>query len=166
MQQLREPDHSFDLRQPPPSPFNTNHVKAAQMKFQIMQLVASLLLALPAARAASIPRPPAFPHGFPSTKHDLKSRNQFLPKTPFERAHFGDNAFLPNIVGGRVVDPPFKYSSWMGAIMVDDFQFCAGTLYGRDETGAPLFVTAGRRSCGRWLRGDLFIDSESVIEHL
>ncbi len=47
----------------------------------------------------------------------------------------------PKIVGGREVDPPFKYSEWIVAIMRYDYQFCAGSLFAEN-----LMVTAARMS--------------------
>jgi hypothetical protein len=109
-----------------------------------MKLVAVATLTLGALTHAAVIEPPRFPEGFPSDLQTFKARNQFLEKTAEERARYGDEV-LPNIVGGTPVDPPFKYSSWIGAILVDGFQFCAGTLYGRDAEGVPLFATAGRK---------------------
>jgi hypothetical protein len=61
---------------------------------------------------------------YPTTLEQFKERNQ---------------KYHTNIVGGQPVAPPFKYGHWMVALMKDDFQFCAGSLYGPN-----LVVTAAR----------------------
>jgi hypothetical protein len=44
------------------------------------------------------------------------------------------------VVGGTPVQPPFKYSEWLVAVQKQSFQFCAGSMVGKN-----LMVTAGRK---------------------
>jgi hypothetical protein len=92
----------------------------------------SFLFCLPidAARISA----PEFPDGPPDSLLQFKQRKQFSADNTLDDS----DSVIPNIVGGEVVRPPFKYK-FIGAIQKGDFQFCAGTFFGEN-----LFVTAAR----------------------
>ena len=57
----------------------------------------------------------------------------------FKHRHNKGGEVFPKIVGGREVKPKFLHSPWLGALRKGDYQFCAGSMFGKN-----LLVTAAR----------------------
>lgn len=85
-----------------------------------LTLILGLALSSDMARASVLPLQP------PRTVEQIKHRNKN------EDPHH-------NIVGGKPADP-FVYTDWLVAIQRRNYQFCAGSLFGKN-----LMVTAARK---------------------